>query len=253
MAKLVLSFEGTALKTFTLNKEKMTIGRRADNDIQIDNLAVSGEHAVITTIVNDSVIEDLNSTNGTLVNGQPIAKHLLQNNDVIELGKHSLKFLVDNTAAKPFTNYAKTMVIRKPVASPEPTSAPAPAPAAMSMEPDTIAVTPKSAPAPAPAATVQPAPQAAPKPAVREAALQILSGGAAGRVLELNKNLTTVGKPGLQVAAFTKRPNGYFVTHVEGKEFPIYNGAPLGAQAQQLNDNDTIEIAGIKMSFFYKS
>jgi hypothetical protein len=87
---------------------------------------------------------------------------------------------------------------------------------------------------------------------VREAAIQVLSGAAAGRTLDLTKNLTTIGKPGVQVAVITRRPNGFFITHVEGAAFPTINGATLGGQAQQLNDHDLIEIAGVKMEFFFK-
>jgi hypothetical protein len=82
--------------------------------------------------------------------------------------------------------------------------------------------------------------------------LQILSGNSTGRVLDLNKSLTTIGKAGVQVAVFTRRPVGFFITHVEGNSYPLVNGEPLGAQARQLNDQDKIEIAGTKMSFFYK-
>jgi len=252
MAKLILSFDGAALKTVELNKERVTIGRRPDNDIQVDNLAVSGLHAVVTTILNDSVIEDLNSTNGTMVNGQLVQKHLLQHGDAIEIGKHTIKYVVETAAAAPYQNFAKTMVIRKPdaglkVATPggaAPPAAPAPNFAAAPQPAFTPALTPARAPAaPTPAPALNPG---------REAALQILSGASAGRVLDLNKSLTTLGKTGVQVAVFTRRPTGYFVTHVEGDAFPLVNGVAIGAQAKQLNDEDTIEIAGTKMSFFYK-
>ena len=93
MAKLILSMDGLVLKEIPLTKERTTIGRKPHNDIQIDNLAVSGEHAVIVTILNDCFLEDLGSTNGTLVNGNPVKKHFLQNNDVVELGKYRLKFV----------------------------------------------------------------------------------------------------------------------------------------------------------------
>ena len=93
MAKLILSMDGLVLKEIPLTKERTTIGRKPHNDIQIDNLAVSGEHALIVTILNDSFLEDLGSTNGTLVNGAPIKKHFLQPNDVIELGKYKLKYI----------------------------------------------------------------------------------------------------------------------------------------------------------------
>jgi hypothetical protein len=84
------------------------------------------------------------------------------------------------------------------------------------------------------------------------AAIQLLNGPNAGRELELTKTLTTLGKPGLQVAVIAKRPHGYFITHVEGAQFPVVNGKPLDAQAVPLSDHDVIEIAGIKMEFFLR-
>src|SRR5687768_911710 len=114
MAKLILSMDGLVLKEIPLTKERTTIGRKPHNDIQIDNLAVSGEHAVIVTILNDSFLEDLGSTNGTVVNGNPVKKHFLQNNDVVELGKYKLKFVGDAapTASGEKADFEKTMVLR---------------------------------------------------------------------------------------------------------------------------------------------
>jgi hypothetical protein len=274
MAKLILSVDGQVLKEFTLSKERTLIGRKAHNDIQIDNLAVSGEHAAIITILNDSFIEDLGSTNGTMVNGKPVKKHFLQNNDVVEIGKHKLKYFNDAPTAATAADFEKTMIIRNPAKpAPAPTAAdksmgdthtglkplgasgdtspPAPSPVT------TQTSAPKPAGAPPTPAAPQPAPTAAPQPAgasgpLREAVIQVLSGAAAGRTLDLTKNLTTIGKPGLQVAVITKRPNGYFITHVEGATYPTLNGGSLGAQAHALNDHDLIEIAGVKMEFFYK-
>ena len=281
MAKLILSVDGQVLKEYNLSKERTLIGRKAHNDIQIDNLAVSGEHAAIITILNDSFIEDLGSTNGTMVNGKPIKKHFLQNNDVVEIGKHKLKYFNDAPAQASAADFEKTMIIRnpakaappppkpadaglgetvtnlkpgsdatRPVPAAEQTSPPAPAP-----KPAPVAEAPKPAappPPPAPRAEPEPAPAAAGGTPLREAAIQVLSGAAAGRTLDLTKNLTTIGKPGLQVAVITKRPNGYFITHVEGATYPTLNGTSMGAQAHALNDHDLIEIAGVKMEFFYK-
>jgi pSer/pThr/pTyr-binding forkhead associated (FHA) protein len=275
------------LKEFNLSKERTLIGRKAHNDIQIDNLAVSGEHAAIITILNDSFIEDLGSTNGTMVNGKPVKKHFLQNNDVVEIGKHKLKYFNDAPTAATAADFEKTMIIRNPAkAAPPPPKAEAslgdtmtnlgagagaakPAPSATttatsSPMPSSPPPAPAASPPPAAAPTPPPAPRAsppvaepAPAPAgaagpLREAAIQVLSGAAAGRTLDLTKNLTTIGKPGLQVAVITKRPNGYFITHVEGATYPTLNGTSLGAQAHPLNDHDLIEIAGVKMEFFYK-
>ena len=113
MAKLILSMDGLVLKEIPLSKERTTIGRKPSNDIQIDNLAVSGEHAVIVTIMNDSFLEDLGSTNGTIVNGNPVKKHFLQNNDVVELGKYKLKFLAEpGVQPAAAADFEKTMVLR---------------------------------------------------------------------------------------------------------------------------------------------
>jgi len=276
MAKLILSVDGQVLKEYTLSKERTLIGRKPHNDIQIDNLAVSGEHAAIITILNDSFIEDLGSTNGTMVNGKPIKKHFLQNNDVVEIGKHKLKYFNDAPTAATAADFEKTMIIRNPAkAGPTPapdksmgdthtnlkafageagggattTSPPGPSPTATA----TKAPGPTTTTPPGPGPTTTTPPGAAPAAGGgREAAIQVLSGAAAGRTLDLTKNLTTVGKPGLQVAVITKRPNGYFITHVEGATYPTLNGASLGAQAHPLNDHDLIEIAGVKMEFFYK-
>ncbi|MEO8385853.1 MAG: FHA domain-containing protein [Betaproteobacteria bacterium] len=267
MAKLILSVDGTVLKEITLSKERTTLGRKPHNDIPVDNLAVSGEHAAIITILNDSFIEDLNSTNGTLVNGKPIKKHFLQNNDVIEIGKHKLKYFNDAPVASTAGDFEKTMIIRKPVATsatiapvpvpvpaPQPIAVPVQAPAAnlsdtqTSMKPITPVPVATVAPA-APPASVHPQDPNSP---ARDSAIQVLSGAAAGRTLDLTKNLTTIGKPGVQVAVITRRPTGFFITHVEGAVFPTINGVALSGQAKQLVDHDLIEIAGIKMEFFYK-
>ena len=274
MAKLILSVDGQVLKEFTLSKERTLIGRKPHNDIQIDNLAVSGEHAAIITILNDSFIEDLGSTNGTMVNGKPIKKHFLQNNDVVEIGKHKLKYFNDAPTAATAADFEKTMIIRNPAkAAPPPPKPEVQGDTHTNLKPlatDTAAKSPMAAPPPPPAAPSAPAgaptapaapaaavPETPPAPsgaggALREAAIQVLSGAAAGRTLDLTKNLTTIGKPGLQVAVITKRPNGYFITHVEGATFPTLNGTSLGGQAHPLSDHDLIEIAGVKMEFFYK-
>jgi hypothetical protein len=250
MAKLILSFEGAMLKTVELNRERITIGRRPDNDIQVDNLAVSGLHATVTTVLNDSVIEDQNSTNGTLINGELVEKHLLKHGDVIEIGKHTIKYVVEAVTAKPYQDFAKTMVIRRPDAAAHGTHAPH-GDHAPPLTHIAASVPVSAEPQPQAAVASQPAATPALNPS-RDAALQILTGSATGRVLDLNKSLTTVGKAGVQVAVFTRRPVGFFVTHVEGEVFPLVNGVPLGTQALQLSDQDTIEIAGTKMSFFYK-
>jgi pSer/pThr/pTyr-binding forkhead associated (FHA) protein len=283
MAKLILSMDGLVLKEIPLSKERTTIGRKPHNDIQIDNLAVSGEHAVIVTILNDCFLEDLGSTNGTLVNGNPVKKHFLQNNDVVELGKYRLKFVGEApvpaaTAEK--ADFEKTMVLRpaamKAAAEQARAMGAGAAEAARASAAQQVAAGAASAgtlekearPAPAPisasATTPTPIPAQAPAPAPTPAApavaksphplgaIQILSGANAGKELELAKPLTTLGKPGVQVAVLTRRPQGYFITHVEGANPPMVNGQAIGTAPHALKDHDVVELAGVKMEFFLK-
>jgi len=249
MAKLILSLDGQLIKEFTLTKERSTIGRKPHNDVQIDNLAVSGEHAIIMTILKDSFLEDLGSTNGTLVNGQPVKKHFLQDNDVVEIGKYKLKYVNEAPATMSQAEFEKTMVLRAPVAGSKaetkaPTDTQNNVPQAAKLSDTVIDAQAARAAAAAPAATAIPGGQGT---------IQILSGPNAGRELPLLKALTTLGKPGVQVAVIAKRPHGYYITHVEGANFPVVNGKALDAQAHPLNDHDIIELAGVKMEFFLKS
>lgn len=263
MAKLILTLEGSTIREVPLDKERIMIGRKPSNEIQIENLAVSGEHACIVTILNDSFLEDLGSTNGTLVNGNQIKKHILQNNDVIEIGKYKLKYVAEAPAghAGGGDDFEKTMILRAPAkaaaAAPKPVNESAPAPKPSTPPPTLKPSMPPPTPKPVPPAAkpAQPAPAAASaKPAEGQplAAVQILTGPSAGKELDLVKNLTTLGKPGLQVAVITRRPQGCFITHVEGAKFPVVNGKMIDAQAQPLQDHDVIELAGVKMEFFIK-
>jgi hypothetical protein len=108
-------------------------------------------------------------------------------------------------------------------------------------------------PAPVSSAPSAPSPAAPTKPVQPLGAIQLLSGGNAGKELELTKPLTTLGKPGVQVAVLTRRPQGYFITHVEGDKRPTVNGQEIGAAPHSLKDHDVIELAGVKMEFFLKA
>jgi pSer/pThr/pTyr-binding forkhead associated (FHA) protein len=216
MARLVLHLDGQVLAEYNMSKERYTVGRLPDNDIRIDNAAVSGHHALVINILNDSFLEDLNSTNGTYVNGKIIKKHALQNGDVITVGHHALRF-VDGEADEGADEFERTMVIN-------------------SRDAANLANMPRIDPPAPPAAT-----------------LQVLSGQFAGRELDLVKTLTTLGRPGVQVAAITRRADGFYIVHVEsGREndFPLVNGGAIGQQARKLRDNDVVQLAGVKMGFF---
>ncbi len=268
MAKLILSMDNLVLKDIPLDKERITIGRKAQNDIQIDNLAISGAHAVVVTILNDSFLEDLDSTNGTFVNGQQIKKHFLQNNDVIELGKYRLKYVKEANPYVAQEDFEKTMVLRPDMlrraadlkASAAPEAARMPPVELAPPAPPNLAAAAPPLPTTAPqaqerfAASVLPAdaPAAAAPAALLLGAIQVLTGSNAGKTLDLVKSLTTLGKPGVQVAVIARRPHGYFLTHVEGPRYPQVNGSPIDNQAHPLRDHDIIELAGVKMEFFLR-
>ncbi|MDX1454004.1 MAG: FHA domain-containing protein [Gammaproteobacteria bacterium] len=237
MGKLILSLDGAVLAEYEMDKERFTIGRLADNDIHVDNMAVSGHHALIINILNDSFLEDLNSTNGTYVNGKLIKKHALQDGDTITIGKHALKYVNEAASAvgggddDDEDDFEKTMIIR---------------PGAKSGGPSLDSV--NKAVEGAGGAPVNPDAQKG----LPKAKLQVLSGAFAGKELELNKALTTLGRPGVQVAAITRRADGFFVVPVEGDSGkpPTVNDQEVGKEGKKLAHNDVIELAGVKMGFF---
>jgi len=245
MARLILSLDGQVMAEFNMNKERYTIGRLSDNDVRIDNPAVSGHHSLIINILNDSFLEDLNSTNGTYVNGKLIKKHALQHGDVVTVGHHQLRFMDTQANDSEPDEFEKTMII-----TPGSAVAAAAAKKAQAISPPAALTRPI---APAPATRNAPPVNGDHPVALPKAKLQVLSGAFAGRELELNKALTTLGRPGVQVAAITRRADGFFIVHVDsGKpnDYPHVNGSLIGEQARRLQDNDVILLAGVKMGFF---
>jgi hypothetical protein len=215
MGKLVVSLDGVVIKEVQITKDKTTLGRRPYNDIVIDNLAVSGEHAVLQMVGNDVFIEDLNSTNGTYINGKAIKKQLLADNDTVEIGKYKIKFLLNDGG-----DYEKTMIL-KPGGFPPATG-------------------------PSPSSSFGSLGSGVP---IGPASIKVLTGAAAGREVALSKVVTTLGKPGVQVASITKRPTGYVFAHVEGSQRPSVNGIPLTGESIALRSGDLIELAGTQMQF----
>lgn len=239
MARLILSLDGQVMAEYNMNKERYTVGRLPDNDIRIDNPAVSGHHSLVINILNDSFLEDLNSTNGTYVNGKLIKKHALQHGDVVTVGHHQLRFVDSQSLDSEPDEFEKTMII-----TPGSAVAAQAAKKASTLDPAAR----HAAATPVTRSITAEHPVALPK-----AKLQVLSGAFAGRELELNKALTTLGRPGVQVAAITRRADGFFIVHVDsGKpsDYPLVNGTVIGEQARKLQDNDVILLAGVKMGFF---
>ena len=217
MGKLVVSLDGVVIKEVQITKDKTTLGRRPYNDIVIDNLAVSGEHAVLQMVGADVFIEDLNSTNGTYINGKAVKKQLLSHNDTVEIGKYKIKFMVEDG-----TDYEKTMIMKPGSRPPGPGAQPSGF-GGSGFGSLGASTTPAS--------------------------IRVLNGAAAGREVALTKVVTTVGKPGVQVASITKRPGGYVLAHVEGAMQPTVNGNPVVGETVHLKNGDVIELAGTQMQF----
>ncbi len=248
MAKLVVSLDGVVIKEVQITKDKTTLGRRPYNDIVIDNLAVSGEHAVLQMVASDVFIEDLNSTNGTYINGKAVKKQLLAHNDTVEIGKYKIKYLLDDSA-----DYEKTQILRPGSSAhahaygPAPMPAPAPqyaAPSAFAPMPSVYGAAPQQQRPSAPSGF-----SALDGAAASTAMIKVLNGAAAGREVTLTKVVTTVGKPGVQVASITRRPTGYVFAHVEGVLRPSVNGTPVVGETVALRNGDVIELAGTQMQF----
>ncbi|RYF73599.1 MAG: FHA domain-containing protein [Comamonadaceae bacterium] len=213
MPKLVVAIDGVVLKEVLLAKERTTLGRRPYNDIVIDNLAVSGEHAALHLVGGDVHLEDLNSTNGTYVNGRAVRRQLLAHNDVFEVGKYKIRYLLANDGA-------------------------------LATAPVRVGATQlHSAPVPLAAGTTTPAPLGGTGPAV----IRVLTGTGAGQAMPLHKVVTTIGKPGVAVAAVTRRLHGYVVLPIDGNA--LLNGEAIGAAAVTLQDGDVLELGGSRMQF----
>ena len=209
MPKLIVSIDGVVVKEVQLTKDRSTIGRRPYNDVVIDNLAVSGEHAVIRMAGGSAVLEDLGSTNGTYVNGKAVKQHALADDDLIEVGKYKLKFLD-----------------REGLTAPGPLSGAAPV---AGMDSGLMAASPTAN--------------------ARGPRVRVLTGSAAGREMELTKVVTTIGKPGLCVASITRRAHGFDVAQVNGEHVATVNGVALDAGPVTLKMRDQIDLAGIRLEF----
>lgn len=222
MAKLVLSLNGTVLNQYFIDAAPLRIGRDAGNDIVIADPLLSREHARIVGIGDDHIVEDLQSSNGTGLNGQPVQRKILQHRDIIELGSHRLCYLNTRVAAE--VDLERTMLIQ---ALPQDGAASPGAPVAV--------------------------------PAMRAAntwlaagRVKVLAGTgqhAEGDSLSLDRVVTTFGIPGTELVVITRRPQGYFVTHVEGRSFPRVNQQPIAAEPHPLLDGDLIEAAGYRLQF----
>ena len=230
MPKVVVSIDGVVIKELQLTKDRTTVGRRPYNDIVIDNLAVSGEHAAFKLAGDRVRVEDLGSTNGTFVNGQSTRFAVLQDGDVLEVGRYQLR-VVDERG---FTRTTNPAALGRRSAT---------APLASSPGPTGPGGLPSGLSAPGLLAGAQ-LPSGA-----SGARIQVLNGAAAGREMLLTKVVSTLGKPGVGVASITRVRGGYELAHVEGEVRGTLNGTLLGDKPVLLHDGDVLSLAGIQMRF----
>jgi len=223
LGKIIISRDGVVEQEVPLSRERMSIGRRSRNDIVLSHPAVSGEHAVITTILDESFLEDLRSTNGTFVNGQRVGKHFLQHKDTIKIAKYKIEYLADGVRPVPAPMGESATI---PVAPPQ---------------------RPASVSAAAPASASAPAPAASPAPVLGR--IEVLNGANAGKQLALTKPLTTLGRPGVQVIVISRAADAYSVVQADGDAIATLNGAPLGKQPQRLKTGDVLDLSGTQMAF----
>ena len=210
--RLVISLDDKVLEELVLSKPRTTIGRRAYNDIVIDHLGVSGEHAAIVQSPEGLVVEDLQSTNGTYVNDQAVKQQRLQAGDVIGIGRFRL-LVADGQ---------------------------------LTTGPESLADS--GGPVTLPAVAGE-GPGRGSEPVAQPAVVRVLDGAASGREVLLTKEHTTFGKPGVLVVAITRRGETHALSQVEGKVRARINGAPLPDAEAPLHDGDLIDLMGTRLQF----
>jgi pSer/pThr/pTyr-binding forkhead associated (FHA) protein len=257
VGKFVLFLQDGTMLPIPLDKERIVIGRRADNDVCLPYPAVSGEHAQVVTILADSFLEDLGSTNGTLVNGKPVAKHFLRDRDQIDIGRQRLIYLADNQAvvespgpSAQARTEARTLGERVPKArGAAPARRPAPlVPDLADLEVPSVEAAPAAARVATTAIEPPPAPPA-PEPEAPGVVLRVLSGPSTGRLQALDRDETALGRVGVQVARIRRDGAEYRLVPVEGDIAPRVNGAPVGSEGVLLKPGDLLEVAGTRIEF----
>ncbi len=220
MAKLILTKDGVVEREYPLDKESVSIGRRHTNDIQLNDLTVSGRHALVTTLGDNVFVDDLGSTNGTLLNGSRVTKSMLKHGDIIQVGNFQFSYYADEVE-----DYEPTMFIKAEIE-------------------DTKVID-----------TRTPVDESA--KGSRLGAVRVLNGPLAKKVLELRKPFNTLGFNGVKMAVIARENDGYSISGLQSSKLrrasdaPMVNGSALGTSRKSLAENDLIELAGTQMEFFY--
>ncbi len=221
MSKLILTLDGAVIREYPIEKDSLSIGRKHGNDIQLNDLTVSGRHALIVSMGEHIYVDDLGSTNGTLMNGARISKTLLKHGDVIQLGNYQFTFYDDTE-----TEYEPTMFIQAEI------------------EETQIIDTHNNA------ANNE-------IKGERLAGVKIINGPLAKKTLELRKPFNTIGFNGIKMAVISRATDHYTISALKSSKLrrendaPMLNGKMISTKSIRLKEKDIIELAGTKMEFFY--
>jgi pSer/pThr/pTyr-binding forkhead associated (FHA) protein len=255
MSKLIISDDSGALvREYELERERVRIGRGPENEIQLDDLSISNEHALVTTIRNDSFVQDLNSMNGVRVNGRLIKHHHLDDGDGISIGPYALKYVYqawvvpESSWTPPHTREMKQATIQAVAPDAGETLFEVDVSSDLGLSRD-IADTEVEGQSPAvdSPTTILYEPRGS-----GIGSLRLVAGPGSGRETQLTRPVTTLGKPGVQTAVVSRRNSGFFLTYVEGSSYPQVNGVEVGATPHPLQDHDIIDLAGTRLEFFYR-
>jgi hypothetical protein len=216
MATIILTKDGAVLQKIPLLKGRTTVGRRTYNDVVVDDPGISAEHAVFVTNQGDPYFEDLKSTNGSQINGHPIQKHILQDRDVITLGRYAIEYRADANGVKTLSP-ATEISIAENLGDLHQSTTP------VYDDPNFDGI--------------------------NRARVQILNGHKAGQMITITETLTTIGRPDIHMAAMTRNEKGHCLTHIYGGITPVINGKAIEADMQVLKNGDLIDLAGTKLLF----
>jgi pSer/pThr/pTyr-binding forkhead associated (FHA) protein len=221
MAKLVLSFQGSIVHQCFVDKDRVSIGTDAGNGMAIEDPAVEARHATVLPVGNDHILEDLQSGSGTLVNGSRVSRHILQHGDVVQIGSHFLRYLNPRAAAE--VDLERTMLI---------SGLPGFGDATALSGIDRLARSARRSNVRFPSARVR-----------------ATAGQRSGQTIALDRVIATFGQHGEALAVIARRPQGYFLSHVEGRRRTRLNGHAVAGDAQMLQHGDRIEVGGEALEF----
>lgn len=223
-SKLIITLDGEVVKEYVINKDAITIGRKHENDIQLNDLTVSGRHALIREQNGDILVEDLGSTNGTLLNGSHINKATLQHGNVVQIGHHLFTYMKDEKETYEPTMSVRAELDKTQIVLPD-------------WDMGSKAVKVRGQPL---------------------GALRKKDDPAGSNGIEMNKRFSSLGYQGRRLAQITREAKGYSIVGVNGgtnrraSDIPLINGEPLNTTTpRQLKEQDVISIAGIEMEFYY--